>query len=312
MRLKWWQIMWRLLLDQRGEVGDLDSGDDDQKGDDDPKGDEEDMKGRFIMTDDDLPDTDDDDTDDKSKKKDADDIKTVVKNLEDRISSVESDNERLRKDKKDLQTALHQARTDKKSKKTDDDDEEVLSPTDIANIIKEHKDNPDVLVNAVNYLVSQKIKKGKSEAINEVEVRQMGNKLNSVLKQQFGTLLDDPDSDLRKNVDNIKKQMHVEDHPFADFLGTSVFVLDRLPMIIQNAVKKAGGNNVDKKRVDNIHSNGSVFKNGKQSDSDEADNGGNKKVTKLSKSQSETAERLGFKPGTRAYKIYTEKMLAKS
>ena len=228
--------------------------------------------------------------------------------LSEKMADLEAKVQKVEADKKNLQKALHEERQSKKKVKQTDDEEAVLSDTDLAKIIQEHKDDPAVLLNAVNYKVQQAMKKGKTEAIDEVQTKQRATQLNNALRSKFGDLLDDESSDLRVSINKAKDFLGMADNPFGDAIGAAAVVFDQLPTIqklaYEKGVKDALEGKVERNRVSNIEKGKSLFTkradgNGQPKDKD----------TGATESQLDTARRLGFKPGTPQFKMYMGQIL---
>jgi len=98
--------------------------------------------------------------------------------------------EQIRKDKNDLKKALHEARQERKSKK-EEDSEAVLSDAELMQIIKEHKDDPAVMMNAMKYMVQQQVKGVKKEAVNEIEVSEKNRQFDTILRERYSDYDDD-------------------------------------------------------------------------------------------------------------------------
>jgi hypothetical protein len=96
----------------------------------------------------DDPDKDDPDKDDP-KKNDPDD--DPLKILQTQVTKLEGD-------KRNLNTALHQARQEKKQKKGDTDAGEQLTNDQIEELIREHADDPKVMTNIIGYIAEQSAK----------------------------------------------------------------------------------------------------------------------------------------------------------
>jgi len=233
---------------------------------------------------------------------------TIVKDkgyqeLSEKMADLEAKVQKVEADKKNLQKALHEERQSKKKAKQDDPEEAVLSDVDLAKIIQEHKDDPAVLLNAVNYKVQQAIKKGKTETIDEVQTKQRATLLNNALRGKFGDLLDDESSDLRVSINKAKDFLNMTDHPFGDAIGAAAVVFDQLPTIQKLAydkgVKDALDGKVEKNRVSGIEKGKSLFTKRTTDGGQPKD-----KDTGATESQIDTARRLGFKPGTPQFKTY--------
>jgi len=135
------------------------------------------------------------------------------------VGRLRSDLDRIRRDKSDLKKALHEERQKNKKK----EDEPVLTETELAKIVEEHKDDPAVLMNAVKYMVQQQVKGVKKEAVDEVEVKAKKEQFNTVLRERYKDF-DDEDSPIRKSTEKAKEIMGLKDHPYGDVLGAAVTV----------------------------------------------------------------------------------------
>jgi len=230
----------------------------------------------------------------KPKKKDDD--PDVVK--------LRGDLEQLRKDKNDLKKALHEARQEKKKPKEED---VVLSDAEIAQIIKEHKDDPAVLTNAIKYMVQQQVKGVKKDAVNEVEVTQRKQQFDSVLRERYKDY-DDEDSPIRKSTEKAKDIMMIKDHPFADTLGTAVTVFANLPNIskywFEEGKKAATDEKINAAREKQIQ-DGKVTPPGSKSTVSISTKDG------LTESQMETAKKFGFDKDPKKMKIFMTQILGK-
>jgi hypothetical protein len=225
--------------------------------------------------------------------------------LSEKMADYETRMQRLEDDKRNLKKALHEARQEKKAKKVDDT--VSLTDADLTKIIEEHKDDPSVLLNAVTYKMEQIVKKGKIEAVDEVQVKQKANQLNNFLKSKFGDTLDDDSSELRVGINKAKDFLNVSDHPFGDAIGAAAVVFENMPKLLQAEYERGKNEaltgNVEKNRVSGIKNGNSLMSGSKRAD------GGSNKATGLTESQAETAKQLGFKPGTQQYKIYVNQIL---
>lgn len=229
------------------------------------------------------------DTEDKKKKEDSD---------------IKEELARLRKDKSDLKKALHEERQKKKNK----DEEVVLSDAEIIQIIKEHKDDPSVLMNAMKYMVQQQVKGAKKEAVNEVEITEKKRQFDNINRERYPDY-DDDDSGIRKATVKAIDVMMIKDHPFADTLGTAVTVYANLPNIVKHwfeqGKKAALDDKVNASREQQIQ-DGKLTPSGTKSTVAISDKKGS-----LSESQMETAKRFGFDKDPKKMKIYMNQILKK-
>ena len=126
-----------------------------------------------------------DDKGDKADKSsdDKDDKKSdepTLKQLMEKISGLEAKNLELDKAAK---RAFYSIRKDEKSLKIEPKKEgEDLSDADIKAILAAHKDDPEVMFNALVYKAEKIAKGGVKSAVDEVETKNKAEKLNAVLK----------------------------------------------------------------------------------------------------------------------------------
>lgn len=234
-----------------------------------------------------------DDDNDKGGKKDTQEIDEEKRLLKE-------ENDRLKADKTNLNKALHEERQSRKKVKDADGNEVVLTDADLAKIIEEHKNDPAVLLNAVSYKVQQLTKKAKTEAIDEVEVKQKADQFNSLLRQRYGDALDDDGSVVRQSINKAKTYLGLDDNPYGDALSAAAVVFAQLPQTLQSLYEKgqqdALDGKVEKNRLKNI-SEGKTLLGGKKDDE-------KKKTTGLTEDQMEVAKKFGWKPGSPQMKIY--------
>lgn len=223
------------------------------------------------------------------------------------VDKLRKDLDQLRRDKNDLKKALHEARQEKKKPK--DEDEAVLSEAELLQIIKDNKDDPVVMLNAMKYMAQQTAKGAKKEAINSVEISQKKQQFDTILRERYKDF-DDEDSPIRKSTEKAKEVMMIKDHPFADALGTAVTVFANLPSIskywFEEGKKAATDDKVNAAREKQIK-DGKLTPPGSKSTVAIDEGSG-----KLSESALETArQKFGWKPGSRQMKIYEQQILGK-
>lgn len=217
------------------------------------------------------------------------------KEMEERLSRLESD-------KKNLQKALHEARQERKKTK---EPEITLTDAELMKIVEEHKDDPKVLLNAAKYIAQQEIKKGKSEAVNEVEVKGKQRELNAILETRIKDF-NDESGESRTLINKAKTEFLLEDHPLGDFLGSAAAVYYDLPNILKAAFERGKNSAIDEKadknRKDEIQNRqpgpgGSKIKIGSSASEE------------LSATEKETAQRLGLNTPEKM-KLYKRQILA--
>lgn len=221
-----------------------------------------------------------------------------------REKELEERTARLERDKNDLKKALHEARQERKKAK-ETESQVTLSDAELQKIVEEHKDDPKVMFNAVAYKVQQMMKAGKAETVNEVEVKQRRNELNTILKERIKDY-ENEDGEPRSLINRAKTDFNIEDHPYSDFLGAAAAVYMDLPNLIkgwmEEGKKQALNEKADNNRKTDIKKSqltpgGSKTPTGKVKDSG------------LTPSQMETAVRMGFDKSPEKMKIFKSQIL---
>ena len=129
---------------------------------------------------------------------------------------------------RNLNIALSQERSEKKELKAAD--EEPLTESQLRQLYREHKDDPDTLFNIMQYQIKQGAKKAGEESVNAADM----SRKRAAVDQYLGTYwpaMNDPTSKLRQTVDNAKRALNLEDHPIGDMAGLGLAVLDGLPTL---------------------------------------------------------------------------------
>lgn len=191
---------------------------------------------------------------------------------------------------KNLNKALHDARQDRKKGKDEGDKEETpLTKEQLLGIMKEHKDDPAVLLNVIEYASQQAAKGAEKKAVDAVEISSKKKEIDDYLGQNYPKLSDENSED-RVSVDKVKDMLSVADHPFGDFMAVAVRTQLMLPSIIQAAVdhakKEALGENADKSRKASVKANAPA-PSGKSG-------GVQKGKTSLSGDAADVAKRIGL------------------
>ena len=192
----------------------------------------------------------------EEKKSDDDGMETRLKDLETTVS-------RLQEDKKNLNKALHEERQTKKAK---DDGEVKLSDAEVTKLLEEYKDDPQTLKNIIRYIAKEEAKGAKREAIDETEIATKKKEIDTYLQSDLPELSKEG-SELRGVVDNIKKHLNIEDHPFGDLFAVGVHMAMNRKTLLQSAFdagkKAALGDKGEAARKDAIKGN-ELLKGGKK------------------------------------------------
>jgi hypothetical protein len=257
------------------------------------------MKEVDLTTGDDEPEEQEtQETDSKEKQevkeeKEKQSIDPVMKQMQDRLT-------RLENDKSNLKKALHEERASKKEKK----EEPILTDAELMTLIKEHKDDPEVMFNAMLYKMQHAVKGEKEKAINEVEIGSRQKEFNKVLRDRYPDF-DNEDSPIRQNVEKAKDFLSIKDHPHSDLLAASAVVFGALPNIInhwyEEGKKASMDKGVDAARKKEIKE-GQLIPSGDKS-------GKSKSSQDLNQDQLDTAKRLGFDKDPKKLFIYKSQIL---
>jgi len=282
MKKKWFYRLIAPFLSQRGAVGEAEDSDKKEGGEDDSTFD--DLVNSDIYSEDEDPLADNKETQDIKDGEKEEKKEPTIADVMAELQSVKEKNAELDKAAK---RAFYGERHEKKAAK-EKGDETVLTDAEIKAIIRDNKDDPEVLFNALTYKAQQMMKTGQKATIDEVEIKNKSNQFNSILKERVPDY-DSPDSKAAETISKAKETFNLEDHPFADYLAASAAVYADLPNISKQwfeAGKKAaldeGADAARKKEI----KNGQITPGGKRSGGD--DKGGGS----LSESQMETFNRI--------------------
>ena len=202
--------------------------------------------------DDDKKKPNDDEPGDDDKKKPGDNEKKLddddpLKNLQAQVTKLEGD-------KRNLNTALHQARQDKKTKKADAEPGEQLTNDQIEDLIKDHADDPKVMANIIGYIAEQSAK----NQVTVSEVAQLKKETDAYMATRWPDIVDE-NSALHQRVTASRKALNIENHPMADYLAVSALICEELPQLQKEAydrgTKEALGKKGEKNRKKNVKEN---------------------------------------------------------
>jgi hypothetical protein len=250
----------------------------------------------------DLGDVDDDsDPDDPDAEKSTD---TKLKELEEvskNIKLATTHHEKLSRAITEAEGTLHRIRQEKKTSAKTDDEESKFTDAQLLGMMNEHKDDPAVMLQIIKHVSQESGKKSEERAVDATEIANVKKQTDSFVTKNWPEINEDG-SDLRKDVDEAKKMLRIEDHPFSDYLGIAAALVTNLPDMITAAEERGKKTNIKDKNETNRKQG---IKDNKLSDK------GKKtgvEVT-LSAGAQETAKILGLSPT--ATKIY-KTMLAAS
>jgi len=230
-------------------------------------------------------------------------LKKLSEEIEKEISKRQKHLDNLNIAITQLNKTLHEGRQEKKALK-EGKDEEVLTDAQILGLLKEHKDDddPGTLLNIIKYISNQAVKGVKEEAIDGAEISRMKKEIDTGMHEAYPDLLEEG-SELRVNVNEVKKNLGLNDSPFGDFLALSAMVhrdLDEIKTAEFERGKKEGGGEKPKPKVKKVVS---LTPKGK----------GSEKETKttLTAAQAKTAKGMGLTTPAQQ-KIYAAMLNKKS
>lgn len=135
-----------------------------------------------------------------------------------------------------LNKALHEARQNVKEHK-EVAETPPLTQQQLRQMFNEHKDDPEVLYNLVEYMTNQAAKKGTDDAVDATELSRKKAEHDKIVRSHWPDL-DIPTSELRTQTDQIKRTLDIGEHPFGDYMAMGAMIIDQLPKITQDAYEK--------------------------------------------------------------------------
>src|SRR5574343_25738 len=117
--------------------------------------------------------------------------------------------------------------------------EEELTRSQLAKIIQENADNPEVILNVMDYIAEQKTKKVKNEAFEELSQsnweREIAGNANQILAEdKDGYIKSNPN--VKDKIDQVKRNLKWDNHPAGDL---AAYALIRFSEGLTNEVKEA-------------------------------------------------------------------------
>ena len=209
------------------------------------------------------------------------------------VSTDKTEVAELKKQLQELQSDLLKVSVNKREpEKIVEQKKEKLSKTQLAQIMKEHKDDPEVLLNVVEYLAEQKAEETRDATMKDVNHRQWHSNLsgmaNRVLSEdEDGYLAANPK--VKQGIEEYASNLGLGDHPVGKLAAYAIFRLSE-------SVKGKGTAKVDEKST-KVEMKVDPNK-GRLDKTRLSTNAG--KSTGLSQDQLSMAKRFGVKPETYA------------
>jgi hypothetical protein len=193
----------------------------------------------------------------------------------------------LKRKVSDLNKALHEERKSKKEAAKADAEAPPLTKAELQKLWKEYQDDPDTLFQISTYIAEQAAKGASKEAIDKSRISENKKETDAFLQKNYPDLYKEG-SEMRVIVDNTKKEMGFDDHPYGDFVGTAVQLLLNAPTVMKNIYDKgrsdALSGKAEKTRKEIVKESGLTPK-GK---------GKGAEISSLTDAQKDVASRLGL------------------
>ncbi len=134
---------------------------------------------------------------------------------------------------RDLNIALSQERS--KAKELKAEEEGALTDSQILQIMRENKDDPDTQFNAIKYLIRKDTREHGKETLDMAEINRRKQSADSFMFQLSSKFPDvsDPMSPIRQKMDKLKQDMGFENHPMGDVATFALSIMDTLPVYSQ-------------------------------------------------------------------------------
>lgn len=243
----------------------------------------------------------DDDKEDKDKKSKGEEKEEItLESLQDQLKDFEK-----QATKKDIQItnlnkAIHGLRQENKKLKTspadtDESGEAPLTKAQLTGLIEEHKDDPNTMLNIIEYVSKQAASKTKKDAVNEIEISQTKRQADEFMTQNFPDVQKEG-TELKGIVDETRSKLFLDDHPLSDQLTLGALIMYDLENIKkasfeQGKEESLKGKAEDKRKKD--VNDKKLTPSGKK--------GGDKKgESSLTSDQEDVAKRLGLSKRGRA------------
>ena len=247
----------------------------------------------------------------EDKKEDKKDLKIEQKKDEPSLAELALEIKHLKSQNAALDKAAKRAfYGERKDKKEEKKEEPALTDAEIKAIMKEHKDDPEVIFNAITYKMQNMVKGGVKQAAESVETKQRAERMNQMLRERVGEALDDETSEIHQMIVKAKDVLNLNGNPYGDVLAYAANVADALPAITKHWYER-GLADANKKSADDVRKD-DINKKKSPGSGNGSGSKPSSKQTELSDSQKETAERLGFLNSPNKMKIFRDQILRKA
>jgi len=283
-------IVQLLFRDERGEVGDDpadDTSDKDDKEDQikDKEEEEEEEDDELLI---DLDEKEDEEDEETKKKAEEAKVKDSAE-----VKKLRSELDTWKEKEKTWKRTEYQARKDReaKAKLETGKDEKPLTDAQLSQLLEDANKDDDTTIqlNVLKYL-AQRIAKGEvKEAVNAAEMSRKADDFKKRLEEKFPDV-GNPTSDMRADLDRVKEQLNIADHPYGDMFAVGFKLFEDMDALIEASFEagkdEALKGTADEKRKKEIKAKS--LPSSKKSPYT--------KTHGLSASQLETAQQMGLKP----------------
>jgi hypothetical protein len=208
----------------------------------------------------------------------------------DKDTLIRSMQSRLDEQEKSLRRLHYEERHKKKEEKTE---QPTLTDEQLLKFMEDAGNDKASMLRVMKYAAEQAAKGAKVSALSEADMLSKKREVEKNLKNVFKDKWDDPTSEVRTELSNIKSEFSIDDnHPYSDLFGVAVGIMKNLPNI-QKAAFEAGKAEATKglseeerqKNIDQNKLGGGIKKGG----------GGNGKgKSGLTPAQEDIAKKLGY------------------
>jgi len=139
---------------------------------------------------------------------------------------------------KNLNAGAYKMRKALEAKDTKDGDEDSkFTDAQLLGMMNEHKDDPAVMLQIMKHISKESGKKSEENAVDAAEIATTKKQVDSFITKNWPEINEDG-SDLRRDVDEAKKMLRIEDHPYSDYLGIAAALVTNLPDMIAAAEER--------------------------------------------------------------------------
>jgi hypothetical protein len=139
---------------------------------------------------------------------------------------------------KNLNAGAYKMRKALEAKDTTDKDEDgKFTDTQLLGMLREHKDDDAVQLQIMKHVSEESSKKIEAKVVDAAEIAATKKQVDSFITKNWPEI-NEEGSDLRKDVDEAKKMLRIEDHPYSDYLGIAAALVTNLPDMITAAEER--------------------------------------------------------------------------